>query len=314
MIKKLLKKLKKIVKKNKFYKKYKTYKKLKKLEQEKKKKNIRNKNLKLKINTRQINYKLIWSLIFIAIIFLIIFINSKIFVVKKIDITRNDPESNITIAYNSINNFRWENIFYLDTNKIKQKLKNYQNNLKNIEITKIPPNTLKIKLYSFKKIFYTIINNKKFLVLANWSIIPINNIPKNLMELKIKNKNFWSFIEYKKILDKNYLNKILYIKEKLEKNLLTISIKNIEYYPIEREAHFNLKNNIKLIFDINQNKIWIDREIKKLLIFNKENYNLTKGWIIYIDLRIKWKIFYCEEKNKYYCKLNLKRIYEKNNK
>jgi hypothetical protein len=58
-------------------------------------------------------------------------------------------------------------------------------------------------------------------------------------------------VDYKKIINKKYLDKIRYIESKLNKNLLTIQIKDIDYFIIEREVHFNLKNNIRVIFDIN---------------------------------------------------------------
>jgi hypothetical protein len=78
------------------------------------------------------------------------------------------------------------------------------------------------------------------------------------------------------------------------------------YFPTEREAHIDLKTGTKLIFDFMGD---VDEQIKKLLIFHKEQFNLKEAKIIYIDLRIKNKIFFCSQEDEYKCILNLKNTY-----
>jgi hypothetical protein len=71
-----------------------------------------------------------------------------------------------------------------------------------------------------------------------------------------------------------------------------LKIKNIYYFVKEREVHFDVNNDIKLIFDIN---VEPDEQLTKLIVFNKEHLSLLKITTInYIDLRIPNKIFYCE--------------------
>jgi hypothetical protein len=73
-------------------------------------------------------------------------------------------------------------------------------------------------------------------------------------------------------------------------------------------VHFDVNNDIKLIFDIN---IDTEEQLMKMIVFNKEHLNLMKTSIInYIDLRIPNKIFYCENEFVRSCKKNLKLIYD----
>jgi hypothetical protein len=78
------------------------------------------------------------------------------------------------------------------------------------------------------------------------------------------------------------------------------------YFPIEREVHIDLKTGTKLIFDLMGEA---DEQIEKLLIFHKEQFNLKETKFIYIDLRIKNKIFFCNQEDEYKCILNLKNTY-----
>ncbi len=308
----MLKYIKKLLKNNFIIKKIKLHKKLTKLKNKKQtKKRKRNiYQIELKIKNRHINIKQL--IIFIIIIFIIstIFIfNSSFFKIKTIEILRQDPRTNINIWYMAIWNLKWKNIFNINKNILIKKLKNYQNNLNYIDISKKLPTKIIIKLWSYKAIYNTNINNKNYLILVNWTLIPTNKIDDKLLKINILNKKLPSFIEYKQILDKTYLDKIQYIQNKLNKNLLTNKIIQIDYFPISREVHFIFKNKIRIIFDINQNYKWIDSQIKKLLIFKKEKKLLNENNLIYIDLRIKYKIFYCSKKEKYNCYKNLKNIY-----
>jgi hypothetical protein len=52
-------------------------------------------------------------------------------------------------------------------------------------------------------------------------------------------------------------------------------------------------------------------QIEKIVIFNKEYLDINNETIIYIDLRIKNKVFYCLNENEVQCNLNLKSIYSK---
>ncbi len=293
-------------------KKYKLHKKLGKIKEKKlnKSKNRQTYQFKLNFKNKNINNKKNNIIILIiTIIWIILFYNSSFFKINKIEILREDPRSSINIAYLSIWNIKWKNIFNIDKNKLKDKLKNYQNNINYINISKLYPHTIKIKIWSYKEIYNTIINKKNYLLLTNWSVVPINKLNNKLLTININNNKIGNFIDYKQIVKKEKLNKIVYIENKLKKNLLTSKIIAIDFYPIQREVHIILKNKTRIIFDINQDIKWIDSQIKKLLIFNKQYHNINKNDIVYIDLRVQYKLYYCDIEKKYECFNNLKRIY-----
>jgi len=314
----MIEKIKKIISETYIAKRINTYKKLNKIRQKQEKKSLKKKTnkrhnyqIQLKIKNRNYDLKKIFSITFLILILAIIFIyNSSFFKIKKIEVLRQDPRTNISIAYMAIWDLKWKHIFKVDKNKLKEKLKNYQNNINYINITKFYPSTLRIKIWSYKEIYNTTINWKNYTILENGSVIPTNKPEENLLQLNILTNKQEKFVDYKQILKKKYLDKIKYIEKKLNKNLLTLQIKEIDYYVTAREAHFIFKNNLRIIFDISWNIEDIDKQIKKLIIFNKEYKNLNKTDIIYIDLRVRYKLYYCNTEEEYKCYQNLKRIYE----
>ena len=100
------------------------------------------------------------------------------------------------------------------------------------------------------------------------------------------------------------------IIKKLEENIINLKIKNIYYYEVERELHIEIENWNILIFSIDDDIEAIE-QIEKLVIFNKDYSSIIDKKIIYIDLRIKNKIFYCDEESSSICNENIKSIYNK---
>ena len=268
-----------------------------------------NKIKNFNIDKKVFFYYYIWVIIiiFIAIIAVLF---SPTFSIKNIEIIKKDNTTNIELAYKSIDflNIRWKSILTLKKTNIIDKLIEDQKNIKDVGIETVLPNTIKIIIWSYRWLFTTNIEEKKDIITENWVFIPTKNEIENLANISIKsriNDNLW-LIDYKKILDSTYIKSILNIKNELENNLLSIEIKKTEYYEIEREVHFYINNDTILIFDLNWD---IKKQIESIVIFNKENFNLNQDWIIYIDLRIKDKIFYCTKEDEYNCKKNLESIY-----
>jgi hypothetical protein len=105
----MIDKIKKILSSTYIYKRFNTIKKLNKFKKDKKiKKNKRhNYQIQLKIKNRKIELKKIITFSFIFFILIIIFIyNSSIFKIKKIEVLRLDPRTNISIAYMAIGNLK----------------------------------------------------------------------------------------------------------------------------------------------------------------------------------------------------------------
>ncbi len=268
---------------------------------------IKNKQLeKLKIFWNNIShYYILICTILLSISIYIVF--WPVFKIKNIEIIKQDDITNMIISYKSVENYRWQSIFNAEKKNIEKLMKNYQHNINNIQTNIILPNTLRIVVNSYKWLFNTTINNKKFIITTNWTLIP-SSYSKELDELVIKdifNKN--KFLDYKKNIDEKYLSIIFNIKEAITKNIVDLKIKELKYYSTERELHITTWKNTIIIFNLNWN---IKEQIEKIVIFHKEQLDINNGTIVYIDLRIKGKIFYCLTEEEFQCKQNLKDIYK----
>jgi len=255
------------------------------------------------INTKIIYFSLIW-IIFSLILFLIF---GPFLKVKKIEILKTDYITNLDIAYKSIDNIREKSLFFLDFDNIKQNLKTYQKNIDKIWIKLILPNTIEITLSSYLDVFNTNINWKNYIVTENWVLVPNKTSPelKNI-EIFHNKINKISILDYKKVFKTKYIKNINYLIYKLEENILNLKIDNLKYYKNERELHIVSNSWINMIFDLNSD---IDYQIKSSVIFNKEHYSISKWWLVYIDFRIKNKIYYCSEEIINTCISHLKRLY-----
>lgn len=278
----------------------------------KKRKNINIDFSKIKIwnNNRKkiIPYFLIT--IFLLIIIWIISILSPIFKIKYIEITKMDNITNMDIAYKSVEDFRWKTIFNIKEIDVFNKLKNYQDNIRILDLNIKLPNTLKIKIGSFKKLYNVNIKGKNYIILENGSLVPKNNIDKELDIITvIKDFSESMFFDYRNVFEAEYILKIKEIQRVVKDNIIDINIKELKYYENERELHIITKNDVILIFSLNSADS-IENQIRNLIIFNNESEQISKSDIYYIDLRIKDKIFYCPSENSAQCNKNIKSIYQ----
>ena len=277
----------------------------------KKRKSININFSKSKINflnqKRYIPYFLI-SIIVLILLTIITFL-WPIFNIKYIEITKMDNITNMDIAYKSVEDFRWKNIFNIKEIDVFNKLKNYQDNIRSLDMTIKLPNTIKLEIWSFKEIYNVVINEKNYSILENWTLIPKNNFNEELKLINLK-KDFKDnmFLEYRKILNPEYLSKITEIERLLKDNIVDIIIKDIVYYETQRELHITTENDVIIIFTLDWN-INIEEQIKSLVIFNQEREQISKSSIVYIDLRVKNKIFFCPDENYNTCERNIKSIY-----
>jgi len=257
------------------------------------------------------NYIPYYLILWISIIFITIFLVLwPIFTLKYIEIIKKDNITNMNIAYKSVENLRWEKLYKINELDVFNKFKNYQDNIKSINLKIQLPNTIKIEAESYKEVFNVMINNNTYILVENGTVIP-SQTSKSLKNLNVimnidKNK----FIDYKQIFNPFYIEKINNIIKKLEENIINIKIVNLYYYENERELHIEIENWNNLIFSIDDD-IDTMEQIEKLVIFNKDYSSIIDNKIIYIDLRIKKKIFYCEALLSKQCNKNIKSIYWK---
>jgi cell division septal protein FtsQ len=90
-----------------------------------------------------------------------------IFTVQNIQILRNDNITEMSLSYSSVENIREKRIVSLDQQVIENKIKEYQNNIKDVDISFNLPDTVKIKLSSYPVYFNTTLNNKSYYVTQN---------------------------------------------------------------------------------------------------------------------------------------------------
>ena len=268
------------------------YKKINKKKKNNKKEIKRNKynlQLNLKLNSRQTK-KIIISIIILLIIIVLVLIKWPFFKLENINIIKLDQNVNTYLVEKQLSNFKTQLLFSIKNDNITNIIKNSQQNISNIKITKKLPNTINIRLSSFPVIFKTIFNWSNYLITTNWVLIPTKNKNDSFQNLTIKNLEFQNYPNYKKILKENNLQKISYFEKQLKENIINLKIYDIIYYKTEKEVHFIINNKTRLIFELEWNN---QEQLKQLFVFNKEKLDITKPWIIYIDNRIKAKILYC---------------------
>lgn len=259
-----------------------------------------------KINNLHFYYSIIWVFLFLSVVYVLFF--SHYFVLKNIDVIRNDEFINIDMVYNWVDDFRYLSILSIDKELLKSRILSYQPHIKDIQIIKILPDSLKINLKSYPVFYETKIYWNEYFITDNWVFLP-----KNLKLNKTKLQIFWIdediFLQYKKIIKKDDLKKITYTINKLKETNTFIKEKEFKYYKKEREFHILLESWEILIFDLFSEDILT--QIQKLNVFYKKYTKTIKNWIYYIDLRIKDKIFFCSKKEEKQCKKNLEYIYKK---
>ena len=290
---------------------------------ESKQDNYRSKRSQLKINFWLFPYFNIFKkykhIIYIAFfpisIAIIIFILLwPIFTLHNIQIYRNDNITEMWLAYSSVENIRDKRIFQLDEEVIKDKMKEYQNNIQDIDINFNLPDTIEIKISSYPIYFNTVLNNKSYYLIQNGTLVPWKNL-ENYKNLVIKTDIYQTSIpDYNKLFSQEHMEEIYNAYNYLEENIIDIKVDSIDYYPTERETHFHLNNDVLLIYTLGRN---MSEQIEKTVIYNTEHNVLSDNTLVYIDFRVRetvWeskkeKIFYCTKDTEYQCIENLKKIY-----
>ena len=293
------------------------------LDLKKKKKTFKKRNvLSVKINlTKPLKffkknyipyYLIFWLFLIVWIAFVILW---PIFRVETINIIKKDWITNINIAYKAVEDFRWTSIFNIDKQKVLDRLKDYQENIKDISLNIDFPKTISITIESYKEKFNVTINKKSYTLLENGSLIPTINPSNELKNLEIiKNIEKTKILDYKAIFDMEYIKKIEEIEKKVKENISWIDIKSIKYYEKEREFHIIVNNFTRLIFSLDNN-ISVDEQIKSLAVMDREKSQISNNDKVYVDLRINWKVLFCSivgDKNKQkenQCNENIKYIY-----
>lgn len=254
-------------------------------------------------------YVIIWFVLIILCIYIVFFSPYFRISSSKTIIERLDTITDINIAYKSVEDFYWQSIFLINKSKIEDSIIKMQKNIWEVKITRLFPNWLKIILKSYDPLFNANIKkiNKTYILTSNWILISSNNIEKNLLNIDIIDSSLeeFEFLNYKEWIDELNMAKINTIIKIFKENFSNKNITKLAYFKIEREIHIFLESGTIIILTLNED---INKQFAFLKLYNDNYKDILNTWeLLYIDIRILWKIFTCMEKN--ICKQNLNRIY-----
>lgn len=228
------------------------------------------------------------------------------FNVKDIYITRWNANVNLDLAYEAIDGIRGKKIFTLEKKKITELLLKRQKSIQNIDISFIPPQSIDIQITSYDSVFHTYINDISYHILTNGSVIPSENTTLPYLHIYTDSELWGNMLNYKKILQEKYIAAIEVLRTKVQENIIELQIESLHYYVKERELIIVLQSWGELIFDLTKD---LETQIEKLVIFHDEWWDIRKRSLIYTDLRIENKVFFCDTNEEFLCRLHLKTIY-----
>lgn len=230
---------------------------------------------------------------------------SHFFDVMTIVVERVDIRTNIVPILQFMDKEKGKNILLVNDYEIKHSLHKQFPELKEIEIVKLYPRTLKVYVVEYDLIARIRTRGGKQEMFLN-EIGMIRDITaKNDSLPLIEYKNQYDIKDDKmmKILspflalqDKNIimsseeLRTVLNTKSLFEKTF-ALQVPVIQYYPLEREIHLLTEKHFTVWFDLTGN---VDNQIEKLKAALSD-FNINAINLAYIDLRIKNKIIYCTQ-------------------
>ncbi len=301
----------KFFKKNNFskIKNYKLYKTKEQLDFAKKRKSL---TFNVKINHTQRSYKNIFLstllLVWLTFILWIVYIfTGPTFRVKYIEPTKQDNIVDLNIALKSLENFYGKVIFDVEPKNLLDRLTSYQEGIKSISLNKKFPNTLLIDIEAYAPAFNVSINQEKYILLENGSLVPTKHYNPKIPYIGVEN-NFWKnkYLSYKKIFPEKTIKKIQKFLKQISLNIPAWITAN--YYQNERELHIVINNTSIIIFSLDDD-MTVEQQIKNMAILHKESNAILNGKNAYIDLRIKNKAFLCSFENVWLCRYNLSFLY-----
>lgn len=248
----------------------------------------------------------IWFGLLIATFYTVF--HSAYFAINNIDIVRWDSISSVELTFKAIEPYYGKSIFLTSSSTIEEKIKTLQENVKNVEIRRLYPNSITVTVNSYKPLFNAEITFpdgkvKNYTLLENGSLLTSKQVL-NLPVIKIAYnwENKPTRFAYRKIYSDKIISIINDTYLELSTNYKDLEISDMVFYPIEREIQIGTNKWI-LIIDLFQS---VKNQLLKYNYFKNE---YTWPRVVYIDLRIKDRIDFCTVDTEYDCMLNLKEWY-----
>jgi len=246
----------------------------------------------------------LWVIAIIGIIWLLVwpFLN-----VKEIYITRWNANVNIDLAYKAIDSLRWKKIFSIESSYVEDLLFKRQKSIEDIAVSFQLPGSINIEITSYPSVFQTSVKWQLYNIVENGAFIPTTNaLEFPYIHIYTDLSTIWNIPDYKEILSPQHIEAIAYLKNSLIENLVQLQIDWLHYYVTERELIITLKSGGDLIFDLTKD---LANQIEKIVIFHNEWWDITKKNLIYTDLRVNNKVFFCDISEEFLCRVNIKNIY-----
>lgn len=202
-----------------------------------------------------------------------------------------------------------ENLLFLSTDRYEEDLKVLFPALERIEISKILPRSVQLRLVSFP--FIATIKNEGakdvYLLSKNGAVIPneahsgeVEEVKNDLLTIEIPSYKSLSEASRNMIAELIELkpNTIFFTKEdismlehtaELYKRNFQSPLKKIYWLPLEHELHLELNGGTKVY-------LWLDKSIETQLYKLKTSeptLDLASGAVAYVDLRIKDRVDIC---------------------
>lgn len=193
-------------------------------------------------------------------------------------IERIDSISNINIAYRSIDDIYSSSIFSIDTDSIRDKLIALQKNIKDVTISRLFPNGLKIIIESYKPQFFVRFPylDKTYVLTSNGILISQKANDANLSTLDLVDASFseMSFIDYKEGVSSQYMPFILRSRDFFKTVFPSVNISKFTYFKAEREIHIALESGLIILMRVAND---VDNQIASLKIYNENNKDIINS-------------------------------------
>jgi len=235
-----------------------------------------------------------------------ILLYSKYFAISKIELARQSDAVNMSLAYESTQRFANTPIFFADKAVIAQSLRNFQPHLQVQSIKKIIPGTLEITLGAYPTLFGFFVGENYYEITENGVIIPASP-RESVPVIEPKEADLTGILEYKLFFDPKELALISTFLQTISERYPLLDTIEVQYYLLSHELHITNEKWVRFLFDLHRDPLV---QLRKLNTFYMEYQPVIKKWLVYIDVRIDEKIFYCGFDSEFQCRLNLKNLYE----
>jgi len=230
----------------------------------------------------EISPKMIWGIVLLIIIVAIIwfFFYSNYFKIKNIE-TNGTYNNEVKTL---IDQFYEKNILLFRPGKIESDMIAKQSSIKNIEIKRGVPDTLKIDINVRTPVIIWKTGEKKYYLDDEGIVFELDSFDEASLNIVEDSQNI-DVTPGTKIVTKNFIDFVNNISEKIKKDF-EINIKSIKITETTFQIEIEKEDGIRIIFNTLGNPNNQIEALKKILEAKKDDIHE------YIDLRIEGRVYY----------------------